>query len=514
MGSLIPLLRHSSTGKVKRSDTSAAVTTSLPSDGDVALLPNLRSFLGLSPDTLVFSSPRMVFPGAPGVGQKTAGNTDDTILFESRYGRRGANLQQFIQMVDLMYSDRTPPAGPEAGRLLPVELPQAGSPTLLMALADLPPALAGARRSLRAAERNVAFMDGLLSHYQKTGGVQPVRGASDSPDPSPAVLPALFAPIIGPHPAAARHGANYVASVVARQGIANGEGDVAVGAPESSGFSPSSVLGGVVLVGFDLTKPQQRRLVREVLRTVPGHLPRAILVGSSAGAGTPEEALAAVRLGADLVLDAGAAAVRDASDGRAWSLSHGALAEAFLGAEEIDESELDHLRQERQLFTDNEAAIRRAAEEADRERAEATALAEAEGRATPGPAGPPRARHDAPPTQPDDLDRRLARVADMLAGSQRQVNLWDREHAMAKGPFVKGCPCFACARHTRSYTHHLLNTQELLGPLLLSIHNSHQALGLFREVRQVLARLAGPSSKRLRTGTDADDASPKRPRVE
>lgn len=35
--------------------------------------------------------------------------------------------------------------------------------------------------------------------------------------------------------------------------------------------------------------------------------------------------------------------------------------------------------------------------------------------------------------------------------------------------FNKSCTCLACAKHTKAYTHHLYNTHEMLGPILLML---------------------------------------------
>jgi queuine tRNA-ribosyltransferase len=38
-------------------------------------------------------------------------------------------------------------------------------------------------------------------------------------------------------------------------------------------------------------------------------------------------------------------------------------------------------------------------------------------------------------------------------------------------PIFEGCPCVACARHSRGYIHHLFKAEEPLGPTLATIHN-------------------------------------------
>lgn len=51
-----------------------------------------------------------------------------------------------------------------------------------------------------------------------------------------------------------------------------------------------------------------------------------------------------------------------------------------------------------------------------------------------------------------------------------------------KGPLLPGCGCFACARHSRAYVHHLLNAHEMLGEVLLEAHNTSHMNG-FCQVR-------------------------------
>lgn len=48
-----------------------------------------------------------------------------------------------------------------------------------------------------------------------------------------------------------------------------------------------------------------------------------------------------------------------------------------------------------------------------------------------------------------------------------KVSLWSPACQEAMTPLVAGCRCFACTHHTRAYVHHLLQTHEMLGPVLL-----------------------------------------------
>lgn len=50
------------------------------------------------------------------------------------------------------------------------------------------------------------------------------------------------------------------------------------------------------------------------------------------------------------------------------------------------------------------------------------------------------------------------------------VRLRNQQHAFDREPLEADCPCRAC-RHSRGYLRHLFQTNEMLGPILLSIHN-------------------------------------------
>jgi queuine tRNA-ribosyltransferase len=51
-----------------------------------------------------------------------------------------------------------------------------------------------------------------------------------------------------------------------------------------------------------------------------------------------------------------------------------------------------------------------------------------------------------------------------------QIRLRNACHLRDDRPLEEGCPCPAC-RHGRSYLHHLFRADEMLGPVLASIHN-------------------------------------------
>jgi queuine tRNA-ribosyltransferase len=69
---------------------------------------------------------------------------------------------------------------------------------------------------------------------------------------------------------------------------------------------------------------------------------------------------------------------------------------------------------------------------------------------------------------------------------QGAVRLRNREHALDREPLDAKCPCLAC-RHSRGYLRHLFQAGEMLGPMLLSIHNLTYYQRLLANARQAIA---------------------------
>ena len=69
------------------------------------------------------------------------------------------------------------------------------------------------------------------------------------------------------------------------------------------------------------------------------------------------------------------------------------------------------------------------------------------------------------------------------AGSMRLRNLVLADDPR---PLEPGCPCPAC-QHSRGYLRHLFMAREMLGPILLSIHNLTYYQRLLAEARQAIA---------------------------
>jgi queuine tRNA-ribosyltransferase len=80
-----------------------------------------------------------------------------------------------------------------------------------------------------------------------------------------------------------------------------------------------------------------------------------------------------------------------------------------------------------------------------------------------------------------------------------QVRLRNQQHAMDREPLDPACPCLAC-RHSRGYLRHLFQANEMLGPMLVSIHNLMYYQKVVAEARRAIAedRLASHVEERRR----------------
>lgn len=58
------------------------------------------------------------------------------------------------------------------------------------------------------------------------------------------------------------------------------------------------------------------------------------------------------------------------------------------------------------------------------------------------------------------------------------LDMWSDVHATSVTPLSQGCTCYACTKHHRAYIQHLLAAKEMLGWVLIQIHN-HAILSAF-----------------------------------
>lgn len=80
------------------------------------------------------------------------------------------------------------------------------------------------------------------------------------------------------------------------------------------------------------------------------------------------------------------------------------------------------------------------------------------------------------------LPTRLARHGTILTDGGR-LNLRNARFARDPDPLDAACRCPVCARWSRAYLRHLLQTNEPTAPRLLTVHNVHWLLGLVERAR-------------------------------
>jgi len=56
-------------------------------------------------------------------------------------------------------------------------------------------------------------------------------------------------------------------------------------------------------------------------------------------------------------------------------------------------------------------------------------------------------------------------------GQQIEIKIRQEKYALDERPLQEGCNCYVCQNHTRAYLNHLTRTDEMLGCMLLTLHN-------------------------------------------
>lgn len=67
------------------------------------------------------------------------------------------------------------------------------------------------------------------------------------------------------------------------------------------------------------------------------------------------------------------------------------------------------------------------------------------------------------------------------------INLRNARHQDDLRPIDEQCGCPACKNHSRAYLHHLIRSEEILGPMLLTWHNIQAYQDLMRGLRTAIA---------------------------
>lgn len=70
-----------------------------------------------------------------------------------------------------------------------------------------------------------------------------------------------------------------------------------------------------------------------------------------------------------------------------------------------------------------------------------------------------------------------------LRSGQPYINIKNHEMIERQEPIELDCPCFTCQHYSKGYLSHLFRAKEMLGPILLSIHNLRHYLDLMNEIR-------------------------------
>lgn len=83
-----------------------------------------------------------------------------------------------------------------------------------------------------------------------------------------------------------------------------------------------------------------------------------------------------------------------------------------------------------------------------------------------------------PATEQPDIDAPL----------QLGIDMWSPSHASDPSPFRTDCQCYSCQNHHRAFVQHLLNAKEMLGWVLLQLHNHHVIDEFFVGVRSSIRK--------------------------
>ncbi len=83
------------------------------------------------------------------------------------------------------------------------------------------------------------------------------------------------------------------------------------------------------------------------------------------------------------------------------------------------------------------------------------------------------------------LPTRTARMGTAFSSTGR-MNMRNAKYARDFGPLDAACDCPTCRNYTRAYIRHLVKQNEMLGAMLISVHNLHFLLDLMRRAREAV----------------------------
>jgi queuine tRNA-ribosyltransferase subunit QTRTD1 len=67
---------------------------------------------------------------------------------------------------------------------------------------------------------------------------------------------------------------------------------------------------------------------------------------------------------------------------------------------------------------------------------------------------------------------------------QLGLDMWPRVHSTSVSPLDTSCTCYTCTFHHRAYVQHLLSAKEMLGWVLIQVHNHHIISEFFTAIRE------------------------------
>ncbi len=83
------------------------------------------------------------------------------------------------------------------------------------------------------------------------------------------------------------------------------------------------------------------------------------------------------------------------------------------------------------------------------------------------------------------LPTRTARMGTAFSSTGR-MNMRNAKYTRDFGPLDAQCDCPVCRQYSRAYIRHLVKSNEMLGGILLSVHNLHFLLDLMRRAREAV----------------------------
>ena len=83
------------------------------------------------------------------------------------------------------------------------------------------------------------------------------------------------------------------------------------------------------------------------------------------------------------------------------------------------------------------------------------------------------------------LPTRTGRMGTAFSSTGR-MNMRNAKYARDFGPLDPACTCETCTHYTRAYIRHLVKQNEMLGGILLSMHNLHFLINLMKRAREAV----------------------------